>query len=208
MRNNLTSRCDISHIIAMEVNVSTYEHVTDGPLSSGSHEALHFVERGVRHHCDVGSSFFPFPLCSSLFFSSSFWSFSSRSYLSSLPTPPLLFLSHPPSLPLRPLSFARATSFAFSSRSYTCESESVLSVLPRIPSPSHYLSNRHLRRLPPSATLPTTQAAHPPRLPSSSTRPVVSRQSPPARRFLSVDSSFLQDAKRPRPRQTFPILID
>lgn len=46
-----------------ETNVSTREHVVDGPLSSGSREALHFVERlEITAALNLPSSLLPFAL--------------------------------------------------------------------------------------------------------------------------------------------------
>lgn len=161
------SRNKISHIIAMKkVNVSTCEHVTDGPLSSGPREALHFVKRGVRDHCGVEPSSFPSPLL--ILFLSIFLVLFLLALSSSLRPLSLSFslsLTHPLYRFVLSRSLVRAASFA--SRSpvgHTPVRVKVSSVLPRILPPFPLFI-----KPPPSATTTFRDTSNDTSCPSSAT---------------------------------------
>lgn len=210
-----------------EVDVSTREHVVDGPLSSGSRKALHFVERPeITAALNLPSSLPP-PSLFVLFLSIVLCVFFSLP-LSSLflsPSPPSLFLSL--SLPHSSCSPSFVLSRSFEQRAsrsrvgHAPVRVKVSSVLRRAFLPPRS-SNHHLRRplpfgdhhLPRHLRRHTLPILHHARSPSSSTndlsRPVPScrlASAPPCSEAISGFLLFAVRAKRPRPGQTFPIMI-
>lgn len=204
-----------SFTLAKKADVSTGEHVTDGPLSSGPHEVLYFVVQ-VRNHWSPNNTFFslfliPTPSCFS-----SFSSFSS--HLSSL----CLLLSLSFSLSIFLLLFALSvfpSLFRCSSRHFVLSrsfaqrtSRSRVGHTPvrvkvsSVPAPCFFFT---FATPPPSAATtfrdtPPTHAAH--LLPHTTAEFLdrlndddASRHiriSVEARRFLSADFFFSRDAKR------------